>query len=67
MISLHKIYKYIIIIKRSFYDHKGCTDFGLEFSSTKISYKKRIVGIENNAKNYEQWADRCQSELLSHI
>ena len=46
-----------------FGDYVGVVDFCLELSSSTSKYKKLIVGSENNAKSYEQWFDRCQSEL----
>ena len=41
-------------------------DYGLELASTTSKYRKLIdlVASENNAKSYDQWADRCHSKLL---
>ena len=39
-------------------------EYGLELASTTSSYRKLIVASENNAKNYDQWSDRCHSKFL---
>ena len=46
-----------------FGDYVGVVNFCLELSSSTSKYKKLVVGSENNAKSYQQWSDRCQSEL----
>ena len=56
--------KWICVVDIVFWPHVDVPECGLHLASTTRNYRKLTVGSENNAKSYDQWADRCTSKFI---